>query len=316
MANLQHLKLLKKGASAVEDWQSNNIGKMLDLSYADLYEANLSGFNLKNAYFYGAVLSYTNLSNAQLMKANLTRSDLSGADLTGANLYCASLAMSLIKYPTFSQTNLQRVDLMGATLGGLFVKGEPISLKCAIFNDTVLATCEMTDFSDLDSVRHKGPSHLDFDTLYFSYLKSKDFESALKPFFLNAGVPKSLLDALPEIITAMKYCSCFVCYGEPDKLFAEKLVKNLKSKGVQSWIFSLDATPGQKLWKQLSEKRRKLDKMIVLCSAKSLVRHGVKKELEEQIDEDAEKILPISLDNIWTQEGFSIIRDGRDLKNY
>ena len=316
MANLQHLELLKKGASAVEDWQCNNKGEELDLSYADLYEANLSGFNLRNAYFYRADLAYSNLSNAQLIKANLFGSDLSGANFTETNLYHAGLGMSLIKYAIFSHTNLQRVDLIGATLGGSFVEGEPVSLKGAILDDTVLASCDMSDFSDLDTVRQKGPSHIDFDTLYMSYLKSRNFESILKPFFLNAGVQKPLLDALPEIITAIKYCSCFVCYGEPDKTFAEELVKNLKSKGIRSWIFSLDSTPGQKLWKQVTEKRQKLDKMIVLCSEKSLTRPGVKKELEEQIDEDPEKIVPISLDNIWTQEGFSIIRDGRDLKQY
>lgn len=317
MANLQHLELLKKGASAVEDWQSKNKGKMLDLSYADLHDTNLSGFNLQNGYFFGTDLSYANLSKAQLLKANFTCSDLSGADFSDANLTRAGLGFSEIKYPTLSNTNLLRADLTGATLDGPIVKGEPVSLKGAIMVDTILADCTMTDFSDLDSVRHKGPSHVDIDTLIVSYMKSnKKFDKVLTPFFLNAGVPKSLLDALPDIVAGIKYSSCFVCYGEPDRAFAEELVNNLKAKGIQAWIYSLDSTPGQKVWKEINEKRRKLDKMIVLCSAQSLVRPGVKKELEEQIDEDPEKMIPISLDSIWTQEGFNVTRDGRDLKHY
>ncbi|XHH08042.1 MAG: toll/interleukin-1 receptor domain-containing protein [Candidatus Bathyarchaeia archaeon] len=175
----------------------------------------------------------------------------------------------------------------------------------------------MSEFSELDTIKHKGPSHIDFDKLFFSYIKGlKNFEKSLKPFFINAGIEESVLNALPEIVSSIKYSSCFVSYGEPDTAFAEELTQKLKAKGVQAWIFSLDALPGQKLWKHLNEKRRKLDKMIVICSAASLSRQGVKKELEEQIDEDPDKIISISLDNIWTQEGFNVIRDGRDLKQY
>ena len=56
--------------------------------------------------------------------------------------------------------------------------------------------------------------------------------------------------------------------------------------------------------------------MVVLCSAAALVRPGVRKEIEEQIDEDADKLVPISLDDLWTQSGFLVVRDGRDLKPF
>jgi len=56
--------------------------------------------------------------------------------------------------------------------------------------------------------------------------------------------------------------------------------------------------------------------MIVLCSAKSLIRDGVLKEIEEQIDEDPDRIVPISLDNLWKESGFSVKRGQRDLKPF
>lgn len=54
----------------------------------------------------------------------------------------------------------------------------------------------------------------------------------------------------------------------------------------------------------------------MLCSIKSLIREGVKKEIEEQIDEDESKIIPISLDNDWKNSGFEVKRGGQDLKPF
>ena len=64
------------------------------------------------------------------------------------------------------------------------------------------------------------------------------------------------------------------------------------------------------------EKRREAEKMIVLCSAKALIRDGVLKEIEEQIDEDPDKIVPISLDDTWKESGFPVKRGQRDLKPF
>jgi hypothetical protein len=40
------------------------------------------------------------------------------------------------------------------------------------------------------------------------------------------------------------------------------------------------------------------------------------KEIEETVDEDPSKLVPISLDNIWREEGFPVRRGARDLKPY
>jgi len=314
MVNAQHVAITKKGAEAIEKWRLNNKNKILDLSYADLSEADLSNANLEKAVFFAADLSYTDVSEARLAKADFAFSLLLGTDFSGADLSRACLGYAHIKYPIFSNTNLSRSDLTGATLCGPTFESKPANLKDAIMRDTVLVDCDMNDFANLDTVKHKGPSHIDIDTLISSYLKSDKFEEELEPFFLEAGVPKSLLDSLPEIVKGIMYCNCFVCYGEPDKAFAEKLVNDLKAEEIGCWIYSMDATPGKRIWPEITQKRRELDKMIVLCSIKSLYREGVKKEIEEQIDEDPEKMVLISLDNLWREEAFLVKRGQRDLK--
>ncbi len=56
--------------------------------------------------------------------------------------------------------------------------------------------------------------------------------------------------------------------------------------------------------------------MVVLCSHKALVRDGFLREIEEQIDEDPDKLVPVSLDNDWQHEGFRVMRGERDLKPF
>jgi hypothetical protein len=105
-----------------------------------------------------------------------------------------------------------------------------------------------------------------------------------------------------------------VCYGQPDVEFAEKLGANLKANGVTCWLYSIGTTLGEKTWGEINRKRREAEKMIVLCSANSLIREGSLKEIEEQLDEAPEKMIAISLDNIWKEPGFRVMRGQRDLK--
>ena len=44
------------------------------------------------------------------------------------------------------------------------------------------------------------------------------------------------------------------------------------------------------------------------------MRDGILKEIEEQIDENPDKMIPISLDGLWKQPGFRVVRGTRDLK--
>lgn len=315
MVNPEHLEVLKKGSKAIEKWHLSHKGERLDLSDANLAETQLSRVDLQNSNLSHADLSYTNLSDADLMNADLSFTELTGTDFTKANLSQSDLSYSNITAPNFSHTNLSRADLRGATLYCPEVKkSQPINLDKAIMQNTNLIMCDLNGFENLSSIKHKGPSHVDIDTLIISYNEAKNFEIDLEPFFLSAGVPKSLLHSLPDIIKGITYCNCFVCYGEPDKSFAERLVRDLKAENIGCWIYSLDATPGKKIGREISQRRREANMMIVMCSVKSLIRDGVKKEIEAQLDEEPDKIIPISLDNDWKEDGFLVNRGQRDLK--
>jgi len=125
-----------------------------------------------------------------------------------------------------------------------------------------------------------------------------------------------LLTALPGIVAKVRYCTAFVCYGGPDSGFAERLKNDLQLRGVSCWLYPVDSTPGEKTWREIGQKRREAEKMIVICSAEALVRDGMLKEIEEQIDDDPDKMVPISLDDLWKEDGFPVMRGQLDLKPF
>jgi hypothetical protein len=56
--------------------------------------------------------------------------------------------------------------------------------------------------------------------------------------------------------------------------------------------------------------------MIVICSVETLTQDGALQEIEDQVNEDPEKLVPISLDDVWQKPGFKVFRGARDLKPY
>jgi len=139
----------------------------------------------------------------------------------------------------------------------------------------------------------------------------------LENFFLGAGVPGELLSELPRIVAEIKYYSCFISYGEPDRAFAEKLVTDLRERGVSCWMFSLDAIPGKPLEVEIEERLKQADKMVVTCSARSLVREAVLKELRKQLYvKHPDDIVPISLDHSWTKDDFPVEWEKQNLKPF
>ena len=350
LANPEHVAVVRKGAAYIEEWRRKHGGEPFDLmnanlsradlSQAYLLEATLIEANLFQANLSGAILSGANLSRANLSKANLSKAhidwatlydtnlygarlpeadmsmsmviyaDLSGANLSGADLFCITL-----KFAKLWETNLSNTKLRFATLDNL--DASKVNLTGATMSATTLGNCNLAHCVGLETVKHEGPSNIDINTLIRSFRASGNcFTSELNTFFLNAGIPRELLETLPKVLADVKYCSSFVCYGQPDIKYARRIAKDLKARGVSCWLYSLDATPGKRTWGEITQMRREADKMIVLCSAEALIRDGVLKEIEEQIDEDREKIVPISLDYTWKERGFMVRRGERDLKPF
>jgi len=235
-----------------------------------------------------------------LSGADLSRADLSGFDLMGADL---------------TRADLSRTDLRGATLRTAELAKAHFAE--ATFGSTRLLNCDLSQVIGLSAINHEWPSSIDVDTLIVSFYGARgQLTPELVSFFEGAGVPKELLAELPRIIVAGKFYSCFIAYGEPDLDFAKRLRGDLMSKGVSCWLYALDAEPGRRTWEEIIRKRRQAGKIVVICSAAALIRDGVLKEIEGQIDEDPNKMVPISRDDLWREPGFRVERAGRDLKPF
>ena len=327
MANAEHVEVVLQGAAAVAEWRRQNPEARLDLSGADLAKADLSaadlaaadlsGADLSWAHLTGAVLTRADLRGAVLRRADLTGANLRGADLAGADLSGADLAKADLSGAVLRRANLTRADLTKAGLFWAHLMWADVAgarLGEARLGSTSLGGCDLSQATGLSSVNHRGPSSIGVDALIASFRGAGNrLTPELESFFMTAGVPKELLVALPGIVGAVEFHSCFISYGQPDLDFAQRLRGDLVARGVPCWLYALDATPGERTWKEIGGKRREAGKMVVICSAAALIRPGALKEIEEQIDEDPDMMVPISRDNLWTEPGFQVMRAGRDL---
>jgi hypothetical protein len=119
----------------------------------------------------------------------------------------------------------------------------------------------------------------------------------------------------PEVIDELpRLRSCFISYGGPDLAMAQRLYDDLKRAGVACWFYRVDATAGRRTWEEIVAELRGAEKVLILCSIRGLLQDGVRKEIENQVDESSEKMLLLSLDNDWTHGAYRVDRGGRDLK--
>jgi hypothetical protein len=322
MANPEHVEIVRQGAAAIAEWQRRNPVASLDLSGADLraadlleanlFEADLAGADLTTAHLAMVNLFLASLSKAQLRDADLFAGNLTQANLAGANLRGANLSGANLLLTNLTDADLCEADLRGASLWKANLT--EADLTEARLGGTSLGNCDLSRARGLSAVVHEGPSSIGVDTLIASFRGAGNkLTPDLESFFLGAGVPRELLAELPRIVAEVKYYSCFICYGQPDVDFAKRLRGDLAANGVPCWLYDLNATPGERTWQEIGRERRQADKMVVVCSVKALLRDGVLKEIEEQIDEDPDKMVPISRDDIWIQTGFRVVRGSRDL---
>lgn len=155
---------------------------------------------------------------------------------------------------------------------------------------------------------------------------------------LGTSVPALLGDAklivgnVPPRPAVPKRQSVFISYGGPDEEFARGLNEHLQDAGVDTFFFPDKASPGQRLHRTMSEGVRRYDRVVLICSMKSLSRPGVLNELEQVLQREAEDggtevIIPVALDDyvfgswapergdIATQIRGRVIADFRGLKS-
>ncbi|MCZ6534897.1 MAG: toll/interleukin-1 receptor domain-containing protein [Chloroflexi bacterium] len=318
MANPEHVEIAKAGKGAIDAWRREHPKDRLELSRADLrgidlFAADFSGANLRKAN-----LSEANLGRGDLRWADLRWADLHWANLRRADLRRADLHLADLRGANLSWANLSWANLGGAKLSGAFlnyamvreIDNSETNFDSVYLGGTVFADCDLTGAMNLDRVRHGIPSTIGIDTI----LRSGG--NIPEEFLRGAGVPEEIIRGLPMLIGEIKYHSCFIGYGEPDREFAERLHKDLTGNKLSCWVYSMDYTPGEHTQREIKETRQRAGKFVVLCSAAGLLKDGVLKEIEDQMDEDRDKIVPISLDKVWKADGFPVKRGARDLKPF
>lgn len=112
----------------------------------------------------------------------------------------------------------------------------------------------------------------------------------------------------PDSLEA-EYYPCFICYGDPDSAFANRLVEDLRGMGVICWPHELGSS-------FTKAKRRKAGKIVIVSSSRTLVRDEALKAIEELIDKEYHKIVLVSLDNAWQESEFVIVTDGSELIDF
>jgi len=306
---------VRKGCDAIAEWRRSHPTSRLDLR-----RANLSGVVLREADLSLALLQKAVLTNADLRGATLTGAVLIGADLTRADLSNALLDAAILRDANLVHANLNRADLTGAIVTYADLSGanlEGANLSHVLLLSSVLGNIDLSQVVGLSTVRQAAPWSISVDTLIASFRGAGNKPTPeLRGFFRGAGVPRELLDALPKIVSEIKYYSCFISYGQPDLKFAEKLREDLKGRGVDCWLYEKDKTVGKRAGHEIVIERRGAEKMVVLCSAKALVRDRFLEEIEDQINEEPDKMVPISLDDLWKEPGFRVMRGTRDLKPF
>ena len=98
------------------------------------------------------------------------------------------------------------------------------------------------------------------------------------------------------------YVSVFISYGGPDEKLAKTFYNKLQEHGVPVFFFSENAPIGKKLHHVMRDGIAKHDRVLLLCSERSLTRPGVLNEIEEALQRESleggqERLMPCALDD-------------------
>ncbi|MGH6834804.1 MAG: pentapeptide repeat-containing protein [Methylocella sp.] len=150
-----------------------------DLTKADLFGAQLQGATLNSAELQGASLEYAELQGAHLTSANLQGASLNEARLQGAFLDGANLQGASLKVARLQDALLTEAELQGASLDNAELQGATISI--ADLQGASLDKAELQG-ATLNSAKLQGASLIDADLqgaeLNFAELQGASFTFA------------------------------------------------------------------------------------------------------------------------------------------
>ena len=146
----------------------------------------------------------------------------------------------------------------------------------------------------LDEIREDGSKH--GKGIRWIELTPKGIEAAVE-------IKKDAELIMKGVSTASSpYYSVFISYGGPDEDIARRIHETLRLRGVNTFFFPESAVPGVRLHRTMHDGVNEYDRIILLCSNKSLNRRGVLNEIEQLLVRESEEggselMIPIVIDN-------------------
>jgi uncharacterized protein YjbI with pentapeptide repeats len=327
-ADLRDADLSEADLSDADFWEAN-------LSEANLAKTNLNGASLASAFVREANLSQANLlaanlSNAKLINANLSEAILMVANLGGADLSGANLCKTDLTKARLSGISLRRADLSGARLTrtnltksnlmeARFIGADLIETNAsgAKLGTTVFANSDLSRMIGLESVDHRGPSHISMDTFILSGgkipdvflrgcgLSDADIEYAkLSNPELGIEEINKILSKIHDLraVQALQISPLFVSYSHANSPFVDKLGSMLAEKGIRYWR-DIHEIKGGRMEKQSDRVIRQNPTVLLVLSKDSLSSDWVEREVHiaRELEKETERniLCPIALDESW-----------------
>ncbi len=315
MANAEHVKLLRQGVQAWNEWrgtrpdiqpdlQKANLTNMARtginfykarLSRASFYKASLQDVDMRETNLQGAMLASANLNGANLALANLEganleQANLIGAVLRGADLRKANCQMAHLYRAYLQEANLTEVRFDNATFHQAYLQGT--FLRRAILFQTALSDVDLTKTIGLEECIHHGASSIDFRTLQYGPLPLA--------FLRGCGLPDTVIDYLPSLLNdPIQFYSCFISHSSKDEEFAQRLHADLQNKGVRCWSVPHDIQGGKKIHEQIDQAIRIYDKLLLILSEHSMasdwVEFEIRKARKREVKEQKRVLFPVRI---------------------
>jgi hypothetical protein len=265
MADLEHLKILRQGVEAWNEWRWKHEDVRPDLS---------------GAYIISTDLSRADLSRADLSRADLTGVTLIGTNLNGADLSSTDLSEVIVDSTIFTDNDLSEVKrLEGVRHRGPSSVGVNTLYKSAgKIPEAFLRGCGISDWQ-IESAK-----------LYQPELSNEEITNILyRVHDLRAH-------------RAIQINPLFISYNHIDTSFVDEMENYLNEKGVRFWRDVHHATAGR-LERQVDRAIRLNPTVLLILSEHSVrsdwVQHEARLARALEIETRRDVLCPVALDESW-----------------